>query len=318
MELLALIAGVLLILYVVGKLGGDPDPSKQGDEWLMHRLESEIAWVRRYRRLLIDHQRQPSESLEKSYQRRTAYIEQIENEMKLRRMGRAAAVEFKKEIQATTRAIAAIVESENVREEDATSIFVKRAEDDKEHARQEALKRELDAKAFRERFEATVQFHRSKGYNQVQAENRAEQQIARELAAEKGNPDAQFETAFFEAQQGREAEAVSWYWKAANQGHVQATEILYGQYRKHVSIPQRWLLIELLARAGKPAHQHNLAMKFYRDGEFQQAFHWLELAASKKGVSGSDYQRSAQYFLATLYSEGKGGAKNGEMVKIYF
>ena len=82
MWVLVLIVGALLALYFIGKLMGDPDPSKQGDEWLNNRLNSEHAWVRRY--LSLPLQQQATESLKNSYQRRSTYITQIENEIKLR------------------------------------------------------------------------------------------------------------------------------------------------------------------------------------------------------------------------------------------
>src|SRR5665647_1711170 len=82
MWVIVLIVGALLVLYFIGKSMGDPDPSKQGEEWLNKRLNSEHAWVRRY--LSLPFQQQSTESLRKAYQRRINYITQIENEIKSR------------------------------------------------------------------------------------------------------------------------------------------------------------------------------------------------------------------------------------------
>jgi hypothetical protein len=84
MEIIAIIVAVLIVLYVIGKMMGDPDPSKMPDTWLVNRHRSESAWTARY--LTLPFANQQSESLRKAFDRRTAYIKQIESELAKRQM----------------------------------------------------------------------------------------------------------------------------------------------------------------------------------------------------------------------------------------
>lgn len=84
MEIIAIIIAVLIALYVIGKMIGDPDPSKMPDAWLVNRHRSESAWTARY--LSLPFENQQSESLRKAFDRRSAYIKQIESELAKRQM----------------------------------------------------------------------------------------------------------------------------------------------------------------------------------------------------------------------------------------
>jgi len=84
MEMVAIIATILIIIYVIGMMKGDPDPRKMPDAWLVNRHKSETAWTAKYRQLPFKNQQ--SESLRKAFDRRSSYIKQIESELAKRRM----------------------------------------------------------------------------------------------------------------------------------------------------------------------------------------------------------------------------------------
>jgi hypothetical protein len=84
MEIITVVIAVLIVLYAIGKMIGDPDPSKMPDAWLVNRHRSETAWTAKYLRLPFE--RQQSESLRRAFDRRSAYIKQIESELAKRRM----------------------------------------------------------------------------------------------------------------------------------------------------------------------------------------------------------------------------------------
>jgi len=83
-EVIAIIVAVLIVLYVLGTKRGDPDPSKMSVAWLVNRHKSETEWTSNF--LFLPFKSQQSESLSKAYDRRKAYIEQIESELAKRPM----------------------------------------------------------------------------------------------------------------------------------------------------------------------------------------------------------------------------------------
>lgn len=83
-EVIAIIVAVIIVLYVIGAKRGDPDPSKMSVAWLVNRHKSETEWTTNF--LFLPFKSQHSESLSKAYDRRRAYIEQIESELAKRPM----------------------------------------------------------------------------------------------------------------------------------------------------------------------------------------------------------------------------------------
>jgi len=304
---------------------GDPDPSKQGDEWLNRRLNSEHAWVRRY--LNLPFQQQSTESLRKPYQRRINYITQIENEIKSRQDHRTFHDELASAGRVAARSVMAIMKTENVDMDEAALIFQKRSDEAEKQVQQEKLKREEDAKILKERFFALVQDYQSKGYTEEQSSNRANQQLEREkadrefqdalVAADNGDMNAQCKVAEIFDSRSKWEESVEYYWKAASQGHKKSINNL-GQTRAlhydFLTDSQKKLLRVWKANEGEQFFQLSLGEEYFKDGDFELALSWFNKAASSKG--GSTGQ--AQYYLAILYSEGKGVAKNDEMARDFF
>jgi len=89
MEILAVIVVVLVTLWVIGKWKGDPDPTKMSDVWLANRHKSESAWTGRFARASLERPR--GASLEKAYERRRAYMKQIEGELARRGISNVSA-----------------------------------------------------------------------------------------------------------------------------------------------------------------------------------------------------------------------------------
>jgi len=84
MEIVAIMIVVLIGLYVVGKMRGDPDPSKMSDTWLVDRQRSEMEWTNKNFTLVLKDPH--NEWLSKTYDRRSAYLKQIQSELAKRRM----------------------------------------------------------------------------------------------------------------------------------------------------------------------------------------------------------------------------------------
>lgn len=316
MEILLIAVVVILILYFIGKLRGDPDPSGQSEEWLNRRLTSESNWVNLYRSLPV--KKQASLSLTNAYLRRSAYIQQLENEIKTRKEIK----EMANAGRSVARTITTLMKSENIDMNEAALLYLNKLEDVKKHAQQEILQRETDARVLKERFEACAKYYQSKGYTEQQSRERAVRQIEREdaekklqdaiIAADTGDANSQFNAAqMFESQQNWR-QSVDYYWKAASQGHKEAIDHLGDRRPIHydyLTEAQKELLLAWKADAGDGLSQKQLGIKYLDDGIYDKAFHWLSLAANSKGAFAAE----SQYYLATLYAEGKGVAKNDDI-----
>lgn len=79
MEIVIFIVVVIAALIIFGKLKGAADPSAMPDSALVARLQSEEAWLTRYRELPYENQQ--NASLKKMYDEKTAYIERIRLEI---------------------------------------------------------------------------------------------------------------------------------------------------------------------------------------------------------------------------------------------
>ena len=75
MEIILGIVVVFVVLIVIGKLKGAPDPASMSDAALVSRLQSEGAWISKYSRLSYENQQR--HSLKKMYQEKTAYTDKI-------------------------------------------------------------------------------------------------------------------------------------------------------------------------------------------------------------------------------------------------
>lgn len=79
---------VAVVLYLLGRAKGAPDPATQSEASIHARLQTEGAWINRYLRLPYDQQQ--SESLKKMYTEKVAYIKSMETELQVRRMSAGA------------------------------------------------------------------------------------------------------------------------------------------------------------------------------------------------------------------------------------
>ena len=125
MEIVVGIVIVFVILIVIGKIKGAPNPSSMSDAALVGRLQTENAWVSRYLRLPYENQQ--SDSLKKMYAEKTEYIKQIEQEI----IKRQTAYQLAQGEAAITSELAPILErtqalmSEGKAEPEATAFALK-------------------------------------------------------------------------------------------------------------------------------------------------------------------------------------------------
>ncbi len=125
MEIIVGIVVVFVLLIVIGKIKGAPDPASISDAALVSRLQSEMAWMNRYHRLPYENQQ--SNSLKKMFAEKTAYIKQIEQEIAKRQ----AAYQMAQGTAAITTELAPILErtqalmNEGKLEPEATAIALK-------------------------------------------------------------------------------------------------------------------------------------------------------------------------------------------------
>ena len=125
MEIVVGIVIVFVILIVIGKIKGAPNPSSMSDAALVGRLQTENAWMSRYLRLPYENQQ--SDSLKKMYAEKTEYIKQIEQEI----IKRQTAYQLAQGEAAITSELAPILErtqelmSEGKTEPEATAVALK-------------------------------------------------------------------------------------------------------------------------------------------------------------------------------------------------
>ena len=74
-----LIIVISIIIIIIGKVKGAPDPELMADASLAIRLQSEEAWLTRYCKMPYENQRKSS--LLKMYEEKTAYVEKIKLEI---------------------------------------------------------------------------------------------------------------------------------------------------------------------------------------------------------------------------------------------
>jgi hypothetical protein len=85
-EIIVGIVVVFILLIVIGKMIGAPDPASMSEAAILQRLHTEGSWISKYLSQPI--QSQQSESLKKMYVEKTAYIENLKRELNKRQMAR--------------------------------------------------------------------------------------------------------------------------------------------------------------------------------------------------------------------------------------
>ena len=84
MEIFIGIVVVVLLLIVVGKMKGAPEPSSMSEADIFQRLHSEGAWISKYRSQ--PYSSQQSASLKRMYEEKTAYIQNLKAELTKRKL----------------------------------------------------------------------------------------------------------------------------------------------------------------------------------------------------------------------------------------
>lgn len=84
MEILVGIFVVFVLLIVIGKLKGTPDPKSMPTQQIQYRLGTESAWIRKY--LSLPFENQQSSRLQRMYEEKKIYIQALEAEFSRRRI----------------------------------------------------------------------------------------------------------------------------------------------------------------------------------------------------------------------------------------
>ncbi len=84
MEIIIGIVVVVVLLIVIGKMKGAPEPSSMSDAAIFQRLQTEGAWISKYLSQPISSQQ--SASLKRMYEEKTQYIQNLKAELTKRQM----------------------------------------------------------------------------------------------------------------------------------------------------------------------------------------------------------------------------------------
>lgn len=130
-----------------------------------------------------------------------------------------------------------------------------------------------------------------------------------EIAANKGNPDAQFNIGVVRQKQGDQV-AETWYRKAAASGHLGAQNNLANLLRQKgdaTSVADAVVLWRKGAIAGSASAQHNLSLTLMElAGEHLtgEVVHWAEVAANN-GHAGAQYNLGRWMYERGNFDEGR-------------
>ena len=84
MEIIIGIVVVVVLLIVIGKMKGAPEPSSMSEAAIFQRLQTEGAWISKY--LSQPYSSQQSASLKRMYEEKTTYIQSLKAEQMQRQM----------------------------------------------------------------------------------------------------------------------------------------------------------------------------------------------------------------------------------------
>lgn len=79
MEILIGIIVVFVVLVLIGKAKGAPEPTSMSFESLLARIQSEEAWIEKYKRLPYENQQ--GEGIKKQYQEKKIYLMELNLEL---------------------------------------------------------------------------------------------------------------------------------------------------------------------------------------------------------------------------------------------
>jgi hypothetical protein len=86
MEILIGIVVVIVLMIVIGKMKGAPEPSSMSDAAIFQRLNSEGAWIAKY----LSQPHSSQQTLKRMYEEKTQYIQSLKTELSKRRMAQGA------------------------------------------------------------------------------------------------------------------------------------------------------------------------------------------------------------------------------------
>jgi hypothetical protein len=84
MEIIIGIVVVVVLLIVIGKMKGAPEPSSMSEAAIFQRLQTEGAWISKY--LSQPYSSQQGASLKRMYEEKTIYIQSLKAELMKRQM----------------------------------------------------------------------------------------------------------------------------------------------------------------------------------------------------------------------------------------
>jgi hypothetical protein len=114
MEIIFGIVAVVVLLFVIGKMKGPPDPAAMSDGAILLRLGTEGAWVSNYLKQPLSSQQ--SDSLKRMYEEKTTYIQSLKAELMKRQMAQGVEA-VKQEITPILQRTAELMEQGQTEEE---------------------------------------------------------------------------------------------------------------------------------------------------------------------------------------------------------
>lgn len=79
MEIIIGIVAVVVVLFVIGKLKGAPDPSAMSEAAIAQRIHTETAWISKYQSQPLSSQQSPS--LQRMYDEKIEYVKNLKTEL---------------------------------------------------------------------------------------------------------------------------------------------------------------------------------------------------------------------------------------------
>lgn len=88
MEIVIGIVVAIVLLILIGKMKGAPDPSSMSEAAIFQRLQTESAWMSKY--LGLPFSSQQSASLKRMHEEKTAYIQSLKIELARRQVAQVS------------------------------------------------------------------------------------------------------------------------------------------------------------------------------------------------------------------------------------
>lgn len=79
MEIIIGVIIAFVVIVIIGKIKGAPEPSSMSIEWLLNRMQSEGAWIERYNALPYENRQ--GAGIKKQYEDKKLYVMQLQLEL---------------------------------------------------------------------------------------------------------------------------------------------------------------------------------------------------------------------------------------------